>query len=47
MDLHENKKIIAPLTCSEYIEEINIGLRQIESGDVLTDEELQKEIDTW
>jgi len=52
-ELYENKKIIAyttagkPLTCSEYIEEINVGLRQIESGDVLTDEELQKEIDTW
>lgn len=52
-ELDENQKIVAyttagkPLTRSEYIEEINIGLRQIENGDMLTDEELQKEIDTW
>ncbi len=36
-----------PLTKDEYIEEINIGLRQIEKGEMITDDELQKEIDTW
>ncbi|MDR1918732.1 MAG: hypothetical protein LBQ65_03680 [Tannerellaceae bacterium] len=35
------------LTRAQYIEEINIGLRQIENGELLTDDELQKEIDTW
>jgi hypothetical protein len=35
------------LTHAQYIEEINIGLRQIENDEVLTDDELQKEIDTW
>ena len=36
-----------PLTKSEYIEQINIGLRQIENGEMITDRELQKEIETW
>ena len=36
-----------PLTKTEYIAQINIGLKQIEDGDVITDEELQKEIATW
>ena len=35
------------LTKSEYLAQINIGLQQIEDGDVITDEELQKEIATW
>ena len=52
-ELYGDKKIVAyttlgkPLTYSEYIEEINIGLRQIENGETLTDSELQKEIDSW
>jgi len=36
-----------PLAKSEYIEQINIGLKQIERGEILTDEELQKEIELW
>jgi len=36
-----------PLTKNEYIEQINIGLRQAENGELITDEELQKEIETW
>ena len=49
----DSKKIVAyttlgkPLTYSEYIKEVNIGLRQIENGETLTDNELQKEIDSW
>ncbi|MDR0231805.1 MAG: hypothetical protein LBI82_06770 [Dysgonamonadaceae bacterium] len=52
-DLYNNKKAVVyttsgkPLTYSEYIEEINVGLRQIENGETLTDNELQKEIDSW
>ena len=50
---HQNKKIVAyttagkPLTESEYIEQINIGLRQIANGEMITDDELQKEIEIW
>ena len=36
-----------PLTKSEYIEQINIGLRQIENDEIITDDKLQKEIETW
>jgi len=36
-----------PLTKNEYIEQINIGLKQIENGEMLSDDELQKEIETW
>jgi len=36
-----------PLTKNEYIEQINIGLRQAENGELITDDELQKEIETW
>ena len=36
-----------PLTQKEYIEQINIGLRQIETGNMLTDKELKEEILTW
>jgi hypothetical protein len=52
-DLHQNSETVAytvdgrPLTKGEYIEQINLGLRQIENGELITDEELQKEIDTW
>jgi len=36
-----------PITKNEYVEQINIGLRQIENGEMITDDELQKEIETW
>ena len=52
-DFYPNGEIVAysttgkPLTKSEYIEQINIGIRQIENGEFITDEELQREIETW
>jgi len=52
-EFHKEKEIVAystsgkPLTKNEYIEQINIGLRQIENGEMITDDELQKEIETW
>jgi len=52
-ELCQNSEIIAyttngkPLTKNEYIEQINIGLNQIESGETITDDELRKEIATW
>ena len=52
-EFHKGNEIVAystsgkPLTKNEYIEQINIGLRQIENGEMITDDELQKEIETW
>jgi predicted transcriptional regulator len=52
-EFHKDSEIVAyttagkSLTREQYIEEINIGLRQIENGELLTDDELQKEVDTW
>ncbi|MCL1932995.1 MAG: hypothetical protein FWF53_04165 [Candidatus Azobacteroides sp.] len=52
-DFYQNDEIVAytargkPMTKNEYIEQINLGLKQIENGEVITDEELQKEIETW
>ena len=52
-EFYQNSEIIAyttagkPLTKSEYIEQINIGLKQIENGEIITDDELQKELETW
>ena len=51
--LYHDREIVAyttagkPLTRNEYVEQINVGLRQIESGKVITDDELQREIETW
>jgi len=45
--LYHDREIVAyttagkPLTRNEYVEQINVGLRQIESGKVITDDELQ------
>ncbi len=36
-----------PLTQKQYMQEIDLGLRQIERGETISDEDLQKEIDTW
>ena len=52
-EFYQDNEIIAfttagkPLTKNEYIEQINIGLRQIQNGEMITNEELQKEIETW
>jgi len=52
-EFYQNAEIVAyttdgiPLTKREYIEQINIGLKQIENGELITDDELQKEIETW
>ena len=52
-DLYLGKKIAAytttgqALTLNEYVEQINVGLRQIENGETITDDELRKEVETW
>jgi hypothetical protein len=52
-EFHYENEIIAfttagkPLTRNEYIEQINVGLKQIKNGEVITDDELQREIETW
>ena len=52
-DLYPENEIVAystagkPLTKNEYIEQIKIGLKQIANGEVITDDELQREIETW
>jgi hypothetical protein len=52
-ELYYDSKIVAylaggkPLTRKEYVEQINVGLKQIDNGEVITDYELQREIETW
>jgi len=52
-ELYHDREIVAysaarkPLTKNEYVEQINVGLRQIDNGEVITDDELQREIETW
>jgi len=52
-DLYPENEIVAystagkPLTKNEYVEQIKIGLKQIANGEVITDDELQREIETW
>jgi len=52
-DFHYESEVVAyttagkPLTRNEYVEQINVGLRQIESGKVIADDELHREIETW
>jgi len=52
-DLYPENEIVAystagkPLTKNEYVEQIKIGLTQIANGEVITDDELQREIETW
>jgi len=52
-EFYQDSEIVAyttagkPLTKREYIGQINIGLKQIENGAMITDDELQKEIETW
>ena len=52
-DLYPENEIVAcstagnPLTKNEYVEQIKIGLIQIANGEVISDDELQREIETW
>jgi len=52
-EFYQDNEIVAytiagkPLSQNDYIKQINIGLRQIENGEMITDDELQKEIETW
>ena len=52
-ELYHDNEIVAystsgkPLTKSAYIGQIKIGLKQIANGEVITDNELQREIETW
>ena len=52
-NFYQNSEIVAytivgkPLLKNDYIEQINIGLKQIENGEIITDDELQMEIETW
>jgi predicted transcriptional regulator len=49
----EREEIIAyttsdePLTKRQYIEKIEQAIAEADRGELITDEELQKEIDTW
>ena len=52
-ELSESKNIVAyttagqPLTEKQYIAKIEKAIEQAERGELITDEELQKEIETW
>jgi predicted transcriptional regulator len=49
----QDKEIVAytvtrqPLTREQYVDKINRAVMQTDKGELLTDEELQREIDTW
>lgn len=52
--LHKNQpEIVAytvqgkPLTRKQYVHEIDKALKQIEQGKIISDEDMQKEIETW
>jgi hypothetical protein len=52
-EIFQNSEIVAyttsgkPLTKKEYIEQVNMGLRYIENGEMISDEVLEKEIELW
>ena len=52
-ELRENSNIVAyttagqPLTKKQYIAKIEKAIEQAERGELITDEELQKEIEMW
>ena len=52
-EFYQDNEVVAyttagkPLMKSEYIAQINIGIRQIENGEMITDDELVKELATW
>ncbi|MDR3262666.1 MAG: hypothetical protein LBT78_12670 [Tannerella sp.] len=51
--LYNNQKTIAytttgkPLNAKQYIEKIGNAIAQANRGELITDEELQKEMETW
>jgi hypothetical protein len=51
--LYNNQEIIAytttgkPLNTKQYIEKIGNAIAQANRGELITDEELQKEMETW
>jgi len=52
-ELNENQNIVAyttagqPLTEKQYIAKIEKAIEQADRGELITDDELQKEIETW
>ncbi|MDR0863756.1 MAG: hypothetical protein LBO74_02335 [Candidatus Symbiothrix sp.] len=52
-EFSQGKEIVAyttlgkPLTRAQYIEKIDRAIAQADRGELLTDDELQKEIETW
>jgi len=36
-----------PLTQEQYLQEINLAIRQVERKETINDEDLQKELETW
>ncbi|MCL2329301.1 MAG: hypothetical protein FWC39_12420 [Bacteroidetes bacterium] len=53
MEFYNNSEIVAyasngePLTIEKYRERVRIGVEQCMRGEVITDDELAKEIETW
>ena len=52
-DFHKKDEIIAfstygkPLTQKQYVEKIEKAIAEADRGELITDNELQKEIETW
>ena len=52
-ELYQNNEIVAyttaglPLTRKQYIEKIEKAIAEADRGELITDEELEKEIATW
>jgi len=52
-ELFQDKEIVAytttglPLTRKQYIEKIERAISEVDGGELITDEELEKEIATW
>ena len=52
-ELFQNKEIVAyttagfPLTQKQYVEKIEKAISEADRGELITDEELEKEIATW
>jgi predicted transcriptional regulator len=52
-ELHGNQTIVAyttagqPLTEKQYVTKIEKAIEQADRGELITDEELQKEIEAW
>jgi len=52
-ELHTTQNVVAyttagqPLTEEQYLAKIENAIKQADRGELITDEELQKEIETW